>query len=195
MTATPHTLRDHLRRATASSHERLDRSIRPASDWRSRQDYARFLSTQYAARLPVESWLLAFAPAGLKPPEQTPLIARDLARLGESVPGRSGGFALEEFGPSAVIGVAWVLAGSSLGNRAMLRDMQAALPAETVWPHEFLGSRAMTAFWKELRVRIDGRAGLAERTQSASAARCVFDHFLAHASLEEPDSALIEAAT
>lgn len=195
MTATPHTLRDHLRRATASSHQRLDRSMRPASDWRSREDYARFLSTQYAARLPVEAWLLAFAPAGLKPPEQTQLIARDLSRLGASVPGRSGGFSLDEFGPNAVIGVAWVLAGSSLGNRAMLRDMQRALPAGTAWPHDFLGSRAMTEFWKGLRVRIDGRAGQAERTQSASAARCVFDHFLSHATAEVADDAMMEAAS
>lgn len=192
MAASANTLRDHLRRATACSHERLDQSMRPASDWRSREDYARFLSTQYAARLPVETWLLAHAPAGLKPPEQTPLIARDLTRLGAPVPGRGSGFALAEVGQSAVIGVAWVLAGSSLGNRAMLRDMERALPSQTVWPHDFLGSRAMTEFWKALRVRIEARTKPAECARSASAARGVFDHFLAHASLSEAPEALEE---
>jgi heme oxygenase len=189
MTASSNTLRDHLRRATACSHERLDRSMRPASDWRSRDDYARFLSTQYAARLPVEGWLMAHAPAGLKPPEQTPLIARDLVRLGAPVPGRDGGFTLAEAGPSAVLGVAWVLAGSSLGNRAMLHDMRRALDRDTAagtdWPQDFLGSRAMTRFWKALRQRIEARTRPAERARSASAACGVFDHFLAHAARAE----------
>lgn len=172
------TLRDHLRAATSQSHDTLDASMRPASDWRSKEDYARFLRSQYAARIPVECWLSTFAPADLKPPEQTPFLARDLINLGEVISSPDYAFDLGYRSEATAIGVAWVLAGSSLGNRAMLGDMQRALGAQTPWPHAFLSSRAMTDFWKRLRARIEHPVSDTEAAQAATAATQVFDHFL-----------------
>ena len=79
-------LRHTLRGATASAHDLLDGTMRAAAGWASRDDYVRFLSLQYAARLPVEAWLADNAPADLNPPAQASLIAQDLAELGEPVP-------------------------------------------------------------------------------------------------------------
>ncbi|WP_298307898.1 biliverdin-producing heme oxygenase [uncultured Erythrobacter sp.] len=171
------TLRDHLRRATAHSHDRLDASMRPAADWRSPDDYARFLSAQHAARVPVEAWLAQHAPAHLTPPEQTSLLARDLSRLGKrNIPARDS-FTLTAYGEASAIGVAWVLAGSSLGNLAMLHDMRRSLPKGTEWPHEFLSSVEMSQFWNSLRSLVEVPAHR-EQTEAAShAAICVFDHF------------------
>jgi len=172
------TLREHLKGATAHSHDTLDSSMRPASDWRSLEDYARFLRAQYAARAPVEVWLSMFASVDLKPPEQTPLLAHDLAMLGQPMPTPSPGFAMTFNGEATATGVAWVLAGSSLGNRAMLHDMQRSLSGGSEWPHVFLSSHGMTAFWKTLKVRVEAPASRTDAEEATRAARCVFEHFL-----------------
>lgn len=183
-------LRSHLRSATSGLHDKLDASMRPASDWRSRSDYARFLTVQYQARLPIEAWLAMFAPADLKPPEQTPLLARDLAALGAAIPGGEDRFAIDWQGTATALGVAWVLAGSSLGNRSMLHDMQRALshdpdrPHGVDWPREFLSSTAMTQFWKGLKGPLEEPALPQRRDPAGQAARDVFAHFLAHARAE-----------
>lgn len=187
------TLREHLRGATAHSHNMLDTSMRPASDWRSRLDYARFLNAQYTARASVELWLSMFATPGLKPPEQTPFIAHDLARLGEPIPVGQPNFDMGFNGDATTIGVAWVLAGSSLGNRAILQDMHRSLPQGTYWPQEFLASRAMTRFWKELRSRVEVPVSQDKADEATRAARCVFEHFLGVAR-SDASSPVMEAA-
>lgn len=172
------TLRDHLRGATASSHDLLDTSMRPASDWCSRDDYANFLATQYAARFAIEQWLAEHAPEHLAPPAQTPLLARDLGVLGKVVSNPPNAFTLTYDGEATAIGVAWVLAGSSLGNRAMLHDMQRSLPEGTDWPRDFLSSRAMTHFWNALRQKVEVPVSAKEADEATRAATKVFEHFL-----------------
>lgn len=174
----PKTLREHLREATAHSHDRLDTSMRPPSDWRSREDYARFLSVQYCARIPVERWLSTFAPADLRPPEQTHLLVSDLINLGIPIPKAGDALRLDYRGRATAIGVAWVLAGSSLGNKAMLLDMQRTLPPGTRWPHYFLGGDAMAEFWKTLRSGVEVAVDAQKAQEATRAATCVFDHFL-----------------
>lgn len=172
------TLRDHLRSATAHSHDMLDTSTKPAAQWRELSDYTQFLNAQYAARISVELWLSSFAPAGLKPPEQTPLLAYDLGLLGQTVPTAQFKFDTHFKSDATVLGAAWVLAGSSLGNKAMLADMKRGLSSDRRWPHLFLSSRAMTEFWKTLRGRVETSAAQEDAEEAARAARCVFDHFL-----------------
>jgi len=171
----------------------LDTSMRPASDWRSPADYARFLNAQYAARVSVELWLSMFATPGLKPPEQTPFIAHDLAQLGKPIPAAGPRFDMDFAGDATTMGVAWVLAGSSLGNRAMLHDMRLNLPEGTHWPHEFLGSQAMTRFWKELRSRVEVPVSQDKADEATRAARCVFEHFLGVARSDVSSPVLEEA--
>lgn len=183
------TLRDHLRAATSYSHHALDTSMRPASDWRCPRDYARFLKSQYNARVSVECWLSMFAPAQLKPPEQTPFLARDLFQLGEKFSLDHQPFDLDYRSEATAIGVAWVLAGSSLGNRAMMGDMARVLGEGATWPHQFLGNHGMTIFWKALRTRINARIDEAEATEATRAATQVFEHFLSVAKMNalKPD--------
>ena len=172
------TLREYLRGTTSPSHDLLDAAMRPASDWRSAKDYVRFLMDQYTARLSVEAWLTQKAPAHLRPPRQTPLLLRDLQKLGAPSPAQGLQFELDYRSQATAVGAAWVLAGSSLGNRAMLNDMKQTLPEDVALPHEFLSSRAMTAFWKVLRKRVEAPAGEAEAKEAARSAVCVFEHFL-----------------
>ncbi|MEM1196162.1 MAG: biliverdin-producing heme oxygenase [Pseudomonadota bacterium] len=191
-------LRHTLRGATASAHDLLDGTMRAASGWSNREDYARFLSLQFAARVPVEGWLARNAPDELNPPPQAPLIAQDLADLGSPVPAQE---ALFEFSTGAdpaqstakraeALGAAWVLAGSSLGNRAILAEVKrtAKQAQQSDWPSRFLGDTGMLAFWKKLRNELEDRADMEEVELATRAATAVFDHFIKHAQSSPDDS-------
>lgn len=171
-------LRTHLRSATMAAHDLLDTAMQAASGWQTRADYARFLALQYAARLPLEAWLAAHAPRDLAPPVQTPLIAQDLALLGLNLPPARLPFAAPA-NPSAgaVLGTAWVLAGSALGNRTIARQVDRI--GGGAWPARFLGDDAMMAFWQGLRTRIERPAAPHEAAGATGAAEAVFAHFLA----------------
>ena len=170
-------LRSHLRAATMAAHDLLDHAMQAASGWRTREDYARFLELQHAARAPIEDWIDAHAPDDLRPPRQTPLIARDLAALGKAPPAPAPLFTMGRTGTGHALGAAWVLAGSALGNRSIAR--QVGRIGHGAWPMAFLGDDAMLGFWQALRERIEQQARPSEADGATSAATAVFAHFLA----------------
>lgn len=174
--ASRESLRSHLRGATMAAHELLDHAMQAASGWQTREDYARFLALQHAARAPLEAWLAAHAPADLVPPLQTPLIASDLARLGMSLPSPAPLFTMGRAGTGHALGAAWVLAGSALGNKAIAKQVARIGAGE--WPTAFLGDEAMMDFWQGLRGRIEQPAAAAEAEGATRAAEAVFAHFL-----------------
>ncbi|EAQ28961.1 hypothetical protein NAP1_15218 [Erythrobacter sp. NAP1] len=172
-----------MRRETARLHDQLDMTMHEVAGWKSRADYARFLSLQYAARRPVEAWLDHHAPIECLAPAQTPRIAEDLAALGHDLPPPATSFAISSSQDDAslaasALGAAWVLAGSSLGNRAILGEMRKSGSDAASWPHAFLGDEDMLTFWKSLRRQIERPADLAEVQAASAAAKSVFDHFL-----------------
>lgn len=169
-------LRAHLRAATMAAHDLLDASMQAASGWQSRADYARFLALQHSARAPLEDWIDANAPAALRPPRQTALIARDLAALGHALPDPATAFAHPKADRGDALGAAWVLAGSALGNRSIARQVDRI--GGGVWPVAFLGDGAMLEFWQALRERIERRTDPAEAAGATRAATAVFAHFL-----------------
>lgn len=177
-------LRAHLRAATMAAHDLLDAAMQAASGWQTRNDYAAFLSLQHSARAPIEDWLAAHAPRECLPPPQTPLIARDLALLGEPIPAPAPVFTLGRTGAGHALGAAWVLAGSALGNRAIAR--QVARIGGGAWPDGFLGDAAMMHFWQTLRARIESGGALAQAEAATHAAEAVFAHFLAAAKAAAP---------
>jgi heme oxygenase len=180
-------LRAHLRAATMAAHDLLDHAMQAASGWQTRADYSRFLALQHAARAPLEDWLAAYAPADLRPPPQTPLLAQDLAALGMglpapgpilTLPGPDAGTA-----PGTALGTAWVLAGSALGNRAIAKQVARIGGGE--WPAAFLGDGMMMAFWQGLRARIEHPAAPGEAEGATRAADAVFAHFLSVAGQDQ----------
>ncbi len=184
---TSESLRASLRGATARAHDLLDGSMRAAAGWTTRADYARFLALQYAARMPVEAWLIQNAPHDICPPAQCALIAADLAAMGKQLPQSAAPFEFTSAGDDAdqadfgALGAAWVLAGSSLGNRAIRAELHRAAKAEggAPWPDSFLGDERMLAFWKHLRDRIENPADHVATQSACRAAVAVFDHFIA----------------
>ena len=171
------TLRTDLNTATRARHDALDLELSPLAEG---PDYARFLRIQYAARTPVELWLERHASDPI-PPRQTDLIRQDLLDLGTQ-PDRI----LPDFEPAdprEAWGIAWTLAGSSLGNRALLqRRRNAGLRGAD----RFLGDEAMPRYWAELRPRIEVPMDEATHEHAIRGARRVFDIFLAvHGSTTE----------
>ena len=180
-------LRRHLRAATAEAHDRLDFAMRNASGWAVRDDYIRFLALQLSARRPVESWLAQRAPAHLLPPPQSPLIERDLIAMGEHCCSTLAAIPFQPPAPSdaSVLGVAWVLAGSALGNRSILKEVdRASQEDDTAWSTAFLGDPAMLEFWQRLRVRMESPARNEEASAASAAAEGVFSHFIRCAGLD-----------
>ncbi|MFN2099766.1 biliverdin-producing heme oxygenase [Altererythrobacter sp. MF3-039] len=164
-------IRSRLRTVTRGLHDRLDRAM--PSDFSDRASYARFLRIQLAARLPVERWLVRNAPDELVPPSQTALIRHDLSSLGASQVIQEPKFELEPDGDA--LGVAWVLAGSHLGNRFLLKGLPAALELPTA----FFSDTRMTDFWKGLQSRLEADCPKDADLPAERSATIVFDLFLA----------------
>lgn len=187
-TAADGDLRTRLRAATMAAHDLLDHAMQAASGWQNRDDYAHFLELQHAARAPLEDWIEHHAPPDLRPPLQTPLIARDLAALDHAVPLPAPLFTLGRTGAGDALGAAWVLAGSALGNRSIAAQVKRI--GGGAWPIAFLGDDAMLGFWQGLRARIERQAEDAEAAGATRAASAVFAHFLAVAEHARPEGAV-----
>lgn len=172
-------LRACLKSRTRARHDLLDRTMRQAG-WSTPASYARFLQIQFFARSAIESWLDR---ESLFPemPRQAALIAADLAELGATLPPHTNDFSLEDH--VEPIGIAWALAGSSLGNRVIQREIPSGMPVR------FLSDRAMEAYWRRLRTELDAPATGHDAEAAAAAAGSVFDHFLACVAADELECA------
>lgn len=145
-------LRAHLQVGTRTSQDRLDRSA-SASELLRPAGYARFLACQLAARNGIEDRADRHSPPQLRLPVVTALLRANLAELagertGGGRPSNSplAGFVL----PTATnsLSVAWAIAGSFLGNRALFaRLRKAAAPGSSSSPQRFLTDMRMSAFW------------------------------------------------
>jgi len=177
-------------------HDRIDEAIGSLS-MADGADYARFLLIQYTARQPIETWLIeALEPANVPPP-QTPLIADDLAQLDIPLPpskraqNASGFMPPHEGDP---LGALWVLAGSSMGNRAiMARREKAGLDG----PTRFLSGTSMPSYFGELRDRLEQACAHEQAEPVIAMANAVFANFLDAVQLEarlEPNAKHTQAA-
>ena len=171
MAARHTTLRAQLKRGTTHAHDRLDRRM-AALDLASPGDYARFLRIQLAGREPLETWLAERSDAPALH-ASSPLIRADLEAMGTPAPRSFAPFAPP--GPCDPLGVAWVLAGSSLGNRAMLHDLEkrSALPEQ----RRFLADAHLAQDFARLRPSIERPCDDPEPVLAG--ARAAFAHFTA----------------
>lgn len=137
--------------------------------------YAEFLRIQHSARRGIEAWLAAHGGTDT-PPAQTPLIAQDLNRLGAAFPARHAPFAPQ--GGVDPLGVCWVLAGSSLGNRAILARLR---KSGLTLPVAFLSDSRMPGYWRSLRGELERPCGRPGEDAVLAGAQAVFAHFHAAA--------------
>ncbi len=170
MTTVRGNLRDDLNAATRPLHDMLDRQLAPLALG---DEPARFLAIQYIARKPIEAWL-GGSQERAAPPVQSALIAADLQKLGVSLPAKSLDFTPAH--PDEAWGIEWALAGSSMGNRAMLHRRRRA---GCKLSHHFLADPAMPRFWQALRPHLEQRYSDALHDHAIAGAQRVFETFLA----------------
>jgi len=115
---TSQTLHSALRDHTAAQHELLDASI---GAFETLDAYRGFLRASYRFRTAAETALANFMP--WSPLALAPLMAADLAALGETIPDTPPppGFAMS--GPRR-LGMSYVLEGSALGSRLLVQRAQ-----------------------------------------------------------------------
>lgn len=171
--ATIANLRGYLRDATRDSHDLLDAQMRKTG-WHDTSSYSEFLKIQLAARQPIESWIEGLDDEA-SPPKQCDLIAGDLAGLGGNTTSPANEFRLPD--DADRLGVYWALAGSSLGNRSIFKELERNGLGHL--SNAFLTDEAMQAYWAQLRPQIEQSVAEAEAESMAKGARAVFQHFRA----------------
>jgi heme oxygenase len=169
-------LRAALRSTTAADHERLD-SMFGGFDLADRAAYRRFLRAHARALAPIEAAIAASdATAGWRP--RWPLIAADLAVLGESPPPL---LPLEPPAAARLWGMRYVVEGSRLGGALLARRVGAGLPAA------YLGAQHGKGEWRgflETLEQAGADGGRAWRAEAIDGARQAFALFAAGAAEE-----------
>ena len=136
--------------------------------------FARFLKIQYASREFLDA---GFAEQELdflgSPPSQLELLGRDLATLGHEPMHAHGGASFVS--PAAALGAAWVISGSSMGNRAMLTQRR-KLGREHA--DAFLADHRMPAYFRSLLPLLTGEFDSTEQDQMIDGATLAFTVFL-----------------
>lgn len=167
----PQPLRHWLREGTAALHEHLDSSVEAASLGDDAY-YVTFLAAQYRARKAIEAWADVHCAADMYPPETSSLIAEDLRDLGRPIP------AAGQFDPPASdpIGVAWAIGGSSLGNKALLRERRRAGACHA---ERFLSDTRGMDYFRSLLPKLAQPVVRADANGPILAAEAVFQTFLA----------------
>ncbi|MBX7482892.1 biliverdin-producing heme oxygenase [Qipengyuania qiaonensis] len=164
------TTRDYLKAETAQGHERLDKRL-GALVMGDAPDYERFIDIQFRARLGVERWLAATGGLDL-PPSQTDLLAEDLFSLGRE-PGADAPD-LDIPADCDPLGVCWVLAGSSMGNRAIHARLA---KRDGRLPMVFLADERMKNYWAKLRPLLERGHDPEQDRPVLIAAQATFAHF------------------
>jgi len=166
-------VREYLRHATNQQHAVLDRAA-SQMHLQSKAGYANFLATQVSALLPLEQALEAGGIAKLLPDwpsrRRADALKADLAELHVTITTDDAPSFLSD---AALLGASYVLEGSRLGARMILR--QIGQQSATRFLRHGDGSRLWRSF---LDVLETNRAIRDDLASAADAARCVFSFFI-----------------
>ena len=135
------------------------------------RDIEPFLLFQLAAREPLEDWLCDHNET--PPPRMVPVLAN---AIGCAATSAFTGQTVWSGHPEEALGLAWLLAGSSLGNRSILA---ARRKAGLTGGEAFLADPAMPHYWQGLRASLDKEYGEFETRHAVTGAKRGFDHFIA----------------
>lgn len=175
-------VRSFLRDETGELHRELDAIV---GEFEGLEAYARFLRGTFRHRAPVEVALVDDAlawPSDWRPRRLLPLLRRDLMDLGIARP------ATEPFRLSndiaSLLGAAYVLEGSALGARILVKGTASLGLAEGLGARYLTAQASSLESWRHLLVELE-RLGRNEWDVAARSARSVFSHAIQAFSSEE----------
>lgn len=145
-----------LREATQGRHARAEALAEALGAWTTQRGYLGFLRAMYRFHRGVDLGLAtcaAGAPGGWKPRRHSEALARDLEALGEAP--APAPVSLRMTDAAQVLGVLYVVEGSSLGAR-MLRPRVEALGPPAAGAMRFLAEHGdEPALWQDFRALLD----------------------------------------
>ncbi|XUU61131.1 biliverdin-producing heme oxygenase [Erythrobacter sp. HA6-11] len=156
------------------------------SGWTSAAGYTQFLQVQLAARAPIEHWFAEDCPEELQPPRQTHLIKQDLNAMKAAMAPSIGTFDLPQ--GADPLGAVWALAGSSLGNAMIQRQVASSIACAHL-PQSFLSDQSMHRFWKDLLPLLNATYSNEKAQAACQGANAVFAHFLRAAETSQLEAA------
>lgn len=169
-------LRERLRDATSAAHRALDAQL-SEFDLTVFSGYRRFLQASAGALLPLEAALVEAGVARMFPdwPERarSAAIAADLHRLGGIAQAT---VSVSPLTRSGVLGTMYVLEGSRLGAKFLLRAVADAADPRIGTAVAYLGHGMGQRFWQSFLARLDGERGCDE-DEAVDAARAAFAAF------------------
>jgi heme oxygenase len=168
-------LRERLRDATAAAHRELDAQL-SSFDLTVLTGYRRFLQASAGALLPLEAALVAAGVTDIFPdwPERarSAAIAADLGRLGSAAPSPVSVLPLT---PGGLLGTMYVLEGSRLGAKFLLKEVAEAadprISAATLYLRHGTGKR----LWQSFLAKLESEA--CDEVEVIAAARMAFAAF------------------
>jgi len=168
-------LRERLRDATAAAHRELDAQL-SSFDLTVLTGYRRFLQASAGALLPLEAALVAAGVTDIFPdwPERarSAAIAADLGRLGSAAPSPVSVLPLT---PGGLLGTMYVLEGSRLGAKFLLKEVAEAadprISAATLYLRHGAGQR----LWQSFLAKLESEA--CDEVEVIAAARMAFAAF------------------
>lgn len=169
-------LRERLRDATAAAHRELDAQL-SSFDLTVLAGYRRFLQASAGALLPLEAALVEARVADLFPdwPERTrsAAITADLGRLGSAVQST---VSVPPLTSSGMLGAMYVLEGSRLGAKFLLRELAEATDPRIAQATSYLSHGAGKRLWQSFLSRLESEESCDE-VEAIAAARIAFAAF------------------
>jgi heme oxygenase len=171
-------LRFRLKEATAAAHRRLDDRV-SGLDLQKFDDYRRYLAASAAALLPLEAALRGAGVAQVFPDwedrSRTAAIRHDLALLGATLPPLPPSPRLSR---ANIFGVMYVLEGSRLGAKFLLRTVETSPDPRVATATAYLAHGAGRPLWPGFVARLRSAALTADdEAEVFDGARLAFDLF------------------
>jgi len=162
-------LREHLRRETRELHQRTEELL-GCLDIRDPAGLDRFLLVHHAAVMPIERRLATATMGPRWPFRLTDLLAQDLAARGLAA---TPGIEASRFDGAHPLGLCYVLGGSRLGARFLLRRLNGAEPVP-----QYLSRAPDDAIWSWTLAQLNApEADSAPRDAIVTAAEAAFAGF------------------
>jgi heme oxygenase len=176
-TASADALLARLRRETGPEHAELDRDIGPGVA-RSRESYARFLSSSFVAVTALEDAVQRALGAD-HPVERGALLRADLEALGVVVP--QPGIMVGPLQEAAALGTAYVLEGSALGGIMLAKSVHESLGSDVSARYLTLHGAGTATRWRWFLEKLEAFGARSDEDAHASASRAAVRSFEVYA--------------
>lgn len=177
--------RAHLRQSTSASHQALEAIVGQLD---SHQSYVRYLKGMFVFRSAAEAAIARAWPSTWvwSPSALAPLLAADIRDLGQAVPAAGERTAKVIKDTESLLGCLYVLEGSSLGARVLVKDAAALGYDKSHGARHLEHQSASLESWRALIDTIETRAEL-DLAKLSAAAVTAFDEAAAAMMLKDYD--------